>query len=144
MQVLTIDYPNGSAHFDVRGFFPVPQAKFKKIVKLIISRDENRDEKVKDLIEEFRDYIRENEEEAKGFAKKYVDNRTLAAELKAEAGKMFHPDGSRITDDEFKEMKSRIREYERRSGCALKSGNDLLKKNEKLERHIQILNEVRW
>lgn len=144
MQNLIIDYPNGNITLNVRGFFPVPQAQFKGIVKKIISRAEDRDDKVKDLADEFREYIRENEEEAKGFAKRYVDNRTLAAELRAEAGKMFHPNGSRITDDEFKEMKRRIREYESRSKSALHSGNALLRKNEKLQKHIEILNEVRW
>lgn len=144
MQILVINYPSGCIQFGIRGFFPVPQSQFRGILKKIVSRDYDRAEKVADLKRELESYVADNEALAKAAANTYVDNRTKAAELKAEAAKPFHYDGSRVTDDEFEDMKKRIREYKSKSREAKDYGESLLRKNEKLKNHIKIIDELRW
>ena len=80
----------------------------------------------------------------KAQAKIYTDYRTHAAEEEAFAKNPFHTDGSRVTDEEFKEMMKKVRHYRAVSRDAKDKGNRLLKENEKLQNHIDILQELRW
>lgn len=134
----------GTARFDVRGFFPVPKAQFKKILTKIVALDDKRLEHREHLVRSFEEMITENEKEATAQAKIYIDYRTHAAEEEAFAKKPFHTDGSRVTDDEFKEMMKKVRHYRAVSRDAKDKGNRLLKENEKLQNHIGILQELRW
>ena len=135
---------HGTVRFDVRGFFPVPKAQFKKILTKIVALDDKRLEHREHLVRSFEEMIIENEEEAKVQAKIYVDYQTHAAEEKAFAKKPFHTDGSRVTDEEFKEMMKKVRHYRAVSRDAKDKGNRLLKENEKLQNHIDIIQEFRW
>ena len=49
-----------------------------------------------------------------------------------------------MTDEEFKEMMKKVRHYRAVSRDAKDKGNRLLKENEKLQNHIDILQELRW
>lgn len=144
MHDLSIVYPNGNIWFDIRGFFPVPQVQFKKIVKKIIMLDDDREEKAIQLREEFEEFIRDNEEEMGSYSKRYAEMIRMAAVMEKKATKVFKDDGTKLTDEEFKEIKAKMRNYRMWARQYVSQSRALERKNDKIRKHIEYLDELRW
>lgn len=143
-EVLYIKWPNGSAQFEVYYCFPMTKARFKKFVSKLLAKDDNRAELRDYLTLTFTEMIMDNYDEARAQAKIYSDYRTHAAEEEAFAKRPFHVNGRRVTDKEFKEMMEKVKHYRAVSREAMEKGEKLLKKNQKLNDHIEYLRELEW
>ena len=138
---IQIKYDNGQMNIHMNAFFPISQARLKKLLKVVDLDFEHRDEIIQTMQQFFQGKVKELEEKRINSGKKAVEYKQKIADTGAIIESKKHPNGVKLTKDELVNIKEQNKHFKAVYAGCISDFNRSIRQKDLFLKHLEILEQ---